>query len=357
MKLHIIRHAQARERSADLPEEQRYLTCRGRKRFRQVAACLKKLTITPDYIIASPLVRAVQTAEILTETIRYNGEVQISAELAGGPDIAALTSLLKAKSSAREIVIVGHEPALGALVGTLLHLPTPCVLAKGDVISLEIALKKTGLIATLISLITGSGKAILAPANAIKRLLGETHSENEGDTTMRLTARELKKIKGIGDVLAVRLLEAGHDSFAKIVKLGESGLKEIKGINPKAILDILEQAARLSEKKSGSRDERVVALKGSLHGLLQSVQELTRAAKDRFSEKLAGKTGEKLTRSLLQFIEAVEELEDKAGKKVKRSRKAVMKAEQQLEGLAAAGLKEFRTGLKRARKALQKVHG
>jgi len=174
---------------------------------------------------------------------------------------------------------------------------------------------------------------------------------------MSLTARELQQIKGIGDVLAARLLEAGHDSFAKIVKLGESGLKEIKGINPKAIPDIIEQAARLSEKKPGARDERVAALKGSLHGLRQSVQELTRAARDRFSEKLAGKAGKKVTESLVRFIDAVEKLEDKAGKKVKRSGKAVIKAEQQLEGLASAGLKEFRTRLKKARKALQKVHG
>ena len=173
---------------------------------------------------------------------------------------------------------------------------------------------------------------------------------------MSLTAKELQQIKGIGDVLAVRLLEAGHDSFAKIVKLGESGLKEIKGINLKAIPGIIEQAARLGGRKPGARDEKVAVLKNSLHGLRQSVQELTCAAKDRFSEKLAGKTGKKVTESLVRFIEAVEKLENTAGTKVKRSGKAVMKAEQQLEGLAETGLKELRTGLKKARKALLKVH-
>jgi len=174
MKLHIIRHARAIERSAELPDGHRGLTCQGRERFRQVAACLKKMAITPDYIIASPLVRAVQTAEILSETIRFNGELQISAELTGGPDSAALNSLLQARSSASEVVIVGHEPDLGELVGTLLRLPAPCSLSKGCVVSLEIALKKSGLTAQLISLITGSGKAIRKPTDAIKRLLGET---------------------------------------------------------------------------------------------------------------------------------------------------------------------------------------
>ena len=93
---------------------------------------------------------------------------------------------------------------------------------------------------------------------------------------MSLTARELQQIKGIGEVLSIRLLEAGHDSFAKIVKLGESGLKEIKGINLKAIPDIIEQASRLGGRKPGARDEKVAALKNSLHGLRQSVQELLR---------------------------------------------------------------------------------
>lgn len=173
---------------------------------------------------------------------------------------------------------------------------------------------------------------------------------------MSLTARELQQIKGIGEVLAVRLLEAGHNSFAKIVRAGESGLKEIKGINQKAIPDIIAQAERLIEKKSGKRDEKVAALKRSLQGLRQSVQELTSAAKDRFNEKLVGKTGQKMTESLVRFIEALEKLEDKADKKLKRSGKAVLKAEQRLEGLAETGLKEFRKGLKSAKKALQRVH-
>jgi len=172
---------------------------------------------------------------------------------------------------------------------------------------------------------------------------------------MSLTARELQKIKGIGDVLSVRLLEEGHDSFEKIVKLGENGLKEIKGINPKAVLDIIAQASRLCGEKPCNRDEAAAVLKVSLQGLRQAVEELTRSAKERFNEKLAGRSGRKLTKSLVRFIEAVEKREDKAGKKVKRTGKAVVKAEQLLEGLADTGLKGLRKGLKKARKALKRA--
>lgn len=173
---------------------------------------------------------------------------------------------------------------------------------------------------------------------------------------MGLTAKDLRKIRGIGDVLAVRLLEAGHDSYLKVAKLGESGLKGIKGINPKAIPQILEQAKQLAAAESSDRERKIADLKGSMQGLRHSVQELTSTAKERFSEKLSGRTGRKLTESLVRFIEALEELEGKAGRKVKRTGKVLLKAEQQLEGLAEAGLKDLRKGLKRARKALQRVN-
>jgi cell division septum initiation protein DivIVA len=173
---------------------------------------------------------------------------------------------------------------------------------------------------------------------------------------MSLTAKELQQIKGLGNVLANRLLDSGHDSFARIVKLGESGLRQVQGINQKAVPDIIEQATRLAATDNRDRNTKIAELKESLQGLRQSVQELTTTARDRFSEKLAGKTGRKLTDALVRFLSALEDIEEKTGKKLKRTGKVVVKAEQHLEGLAEAGLKELRKGLKRARKALQRVN-
>lgn len=173
---------------------------------------------------------------------------------------------------------------------------------------------------------------------------------------MSLTAKDLQKIRGIGEALSTRLIEEGHDTFTKIVQLGESGLKSIKGINPKAITDIITQAGQFAAYEPGDRDKKVAALKDSLNRLRLSVQELTAVANERFSEKLSGKTGRKLTESLVSFIEAVESIEAMTGRKVKRTGKALLKAEKRLEGLAESGLKDLRTGLKKARKALQRVH-
>lgn len=182
MKVHFIRHAQAIERSTELPDEMRNLTCRGRKKFRQVAACLKKAAIDPDLIITSPKVRAVQTAEILSETLRFSGEVRISTALADGPDLAAFSSLLRAKPEARELVIIGHEPCLGELIGELLQISTPCNLPKGCVVSMKISLNKSRLSAELTGLITGGGKAIRKAEAAMERLTGKKYTGEEGVT-------------------------------------------------------------------------------------------------------------------------------------------------------------------------------
>ena len=65
MKLLIIRHAIAVSRnSADLPDDERPLTGRGRRRFRKAADGLARIVDRPDVLLTSPLRRAVQTAEI-----------------------------------------------------------------------------------------------------------------------------------------------------------------------------------------------------------------------------------------------------------------------------------------------------
>lgn len=75
MIMHLVRHAEAIERSSELPEEHPFLTSRGRNRFRKVAAGLRESGIEPDLILTGPLTRAVQTAEILGQSLKFKGGV------------------------------------------------------------------------------------------------------------------------------------------------------------------------------------------------------------------------------------------------------------------------------------------
>ena len=73
MILYIVRHGIAVDRSDpnSPPEPERPLTARGIKKTRLAALGLAKLEIKPDVFITSPLIRAVQTAEIFAEALGF----------------------------------------------------------------------------------------------------------------------------------------------------------------------------------------------------------------------------------------------------------------------------------------------
>jgi phosphohistidine phosphatase len=138
MNLYFVRHAAAIAREGEVIDEYRYLTLRGRESFRLTARKMAKEGIMPDAIITSPLVRAVQTAEILCEALAFEGKFVVSPELAPGFDLAKLHRILASLKETDKPALVGHEPDLGEVVGTLLKLGRPLPLKKGMVVCLKI---------------------------------------------------------------------------------------------------------------------------------------------------------------------------------------------------------------------------
>jgi phosphohistidine phosphatase len=169
MIIHLVRHAEAIERSPEIPEEHRFLTRRGRKRFRKIANTVKKAGMNPDLILTSPLIRAVQTAEILAEKLRHKGELQVAQLLAPGFRPEALDELLDAYPEAGEVALVGHEPDVGSLVQALLAVEESCELKKGAIVSFKrSAGSREG--AQFIQLVSGGGKIITSSKKALQRL-------------------------------------------------------------------------------------------------------------------------------------------------------------------------------------------
>lgn len=169
MIIHIVRHAEAIERSPLIPEEHRFLTRRGRRRFRKAAKSLATLGVEPDIILTSPLVRSVQTADILAESLRYKGELAISSLLSPGFRPESVDDLLRTNPRAKEIVIVGHEPDLGLLAQNFLAAQGPCTLPKGGTISFKLP-QDQGSEAHFLQLVTGGGRIVTSRSRAIDRL-------------------------------------------------------------------------------------------------------------------------------------------------------------------------------------------
>ncbi|GFE57915.1 histidine phosphatase family protein [Geobacter sp. AOG1] len=138
MKLCLVRHGEAVERTPLLNDSWRYLTCAGRESFRKISVKAGKQGLAPDRILTSPLVRAVQTAEILAQVLTYDGPVEVTEELSPGFDLAGFRRIVGQRVDCRELVLVGHEPDLGILAGHLLGTGGAVPLKKGAVLSLRL---------------------------------------------------------------------------------------------------------------------------------------------------------------------------------------------------------------------------
>lgn len=169
------------------------------------------------------------------------------------------------------------------------------------------------------------------------------------------TAEELQQLKGVGRILAKRLYDAGFDSFAKIAQAGEEGLLKVRGVTPRYLGTILEQAKQLAEAAHHDRPARAEAIQQRLSEVKEQLQTLAESARQRFQQDLAGKAGKKLTSDLVRIEDALERLGDGGKKSYKRAGKALIKAEKRVTGLEDCSLKKVRKGLKRARKAVLKA--
>ena len=109
MDLFLIRHAEAVDRVAGISDEHRALTERGRRRFARSVRGLRKLGLRFDALVHSPLLRAMETAELCVPLL--DGATRVSARLARAPDESLLSEL-----TGERVALVGHEPHMAQLL-------------------------------------------------------------------------------------------------------------------------------------------------------------------------------------------------------------------------------------------------
>lgn len=172
---------------------------------------------------------------------------------------------------------------------------------------------------------------------------------------MNKAKKELTKLRGVGSILAARFIEAGLDTFEKVVAAGEEGLKKIKGINPRSISGIIAQAAGRVDEGTKESEKKLAELRERSTALAGRVQEIAAEVKDRFSEEISGKTGKKIEKQVFRIIGSLEAVAAEAGVKRKRAAKSLARAEKHLAMQSEAGLKEIRKSLKKARKSLKRI--
>ena len=121
MEILVIRHGDAVEQAPGLGDPGRWLTGEGRKRTRQVANWLTEHDERrPVEVWTSPIVRAVQTAEIVADAAGLTDEVSVHAALSTAGNATDTLHLLARYQGHGPLALVGHEPTLSSLAVSLL---------------------------------------------------------------------------------------------------------------------------------------------------------------------------------------------------------------------------------------------
>lgn len=141
MHLYLMRHGIAADKAepAYPSDPERPLTEEGAQKTREAARGLRALPIEPGAMLTSPYVRAVETAEIVAEALKFGaGKIRRSEALAPGADPAILFEEL-AELRADEVVCFGHAPHLDEIIAHALGLRSPVTsLKKAGVACLDL---------------------------------------------------------------------------------------------------------------------------------------------------------------------------------------------------------------------------
>lgn len=141
MKLYLVRHADAEVEPAEgMGDEGRSLTSKARAAALAHFGALAEHMAGLHVVLASPLVRTVQTAQLLSLALRHDGPLRVHRSLQPEMPVGKLDVLLSDVAGETSLALVGHQPVMGAFAAHLLGLPTfPRPVQPGTVVGLDLS--------------------------------------------------------------------------------------------------------------------------------------------------------------------------------------------------------------------------
>lgn len=119
MKIYFLRHGEAEEKRPGLEDRDRPLTSKGAAITSNTARKLKNDIGAVDIIFTSPLLRAVQTADIFANALASRDKIETTESLLVGTHPSELLKELKARKGVKSALLAGHQPHLGVCVSFL----------------------------------------------------------------------------------------------------------------------------------------------------------------------------------------------------------------------------------------------
>jgi phosphohistidine phosphatase len=150
MEIYLLRHGIAEDRSPGGGDAARRLTDEGREKLRAVLERARRANVKPSLMLTSPLVRAVQTAEMAAEILRYTGALLQTDALLPESAPQAVWREIQSHRDEDSVLLAGHEPLFSATTAYLLNSPT-----------LRIDFKKAGLSRIDMDRVSGEPRGVL----------------------------------------------------------------------------------------------------------------------------------------------------------------------------------------------------
>ena len=125
LSLYLLRHGKSDWGSDYASDRERPLKSRGRRAAARVGRFLTDEGQEPDLVLASPAVRARDTARLAHEAGTWSAPLELREELYDSTPGRVLDEVHAVADTVGRLLVVGHEPTSSALVGLLTGSPPP----------------------------------------------------------------------------------------------------------------------------------------------------------------------------------------------------------------------------------------
>jgi phosphohistidine phosphatase len=115
----LVRHAEAVEERAGIDDAARWLSKAGRAQARNVAEQVNEQGLLPTRLLASPRVRAVQTAELFAQVLGCRGVVEALPSLSYTVPAERAARDLSSYDDGEDLAAFGHMPTIAEIASRL----------------------------------------------------------------------------------------------------------------------------------------------------------------------------------------------------------------------------------------------
>jgi phosphohistidine phosphatase len=115
LTLLLLRHAEAEAAQSGAADIDRPLSVRGRTEALDAADCIATAELRIDAVLASPALRARETAIIVAAELDITDDLRFEAALYLGTPDELLPTVQRCTADTHTVLVVGHNPGLSAL--------------------------------------------------------------------------------------------------------------------------------------------------------------------------------------------------------------------------------------------------